>query len=172
MHFQFYILTKRKIHRFIILSITCIVLVFQSINTQAQSIPPFRMQLTNGKNFTAKDVSKTRPVIIIYFAADCSHCRDLITAVLKNSNDFRRAQLILVSFEPLSMVINFEKEFNLKKYPNISCGTETPTFYFKNLFNLVHTPFTALYNKKGMLVKFYKEETPLEDLMEHLNNLK
>jgi thiol-disulfide isomerase/thioredoxin len=161
----------RKITRFIILSITCIVLVFHSINTYAQTIPPFRMQLTNGKNFTAQNVSKTKPVIIIYFAPDCDHCRTLIKAVLKKNSDFKRAQIIMVSFEPLSMVISFEKEFDLKKYPNILCGTELPTFYFKNLFNLVHTPFTALYDKRGKLVVYYKEETPVEDLVLHLKKI-
>src|SRR5665213_4579550 len=79
------------------------------------------MQLTNEKNFTAKNVSQTKPVIIIYFAPDCEHCRNLIKAVLSKSQNFRNAQVILVSFEPLTMIISFEKEFDLKKYPNILC---------------------------------------------------
>ena len=148
-----------------------LLLLTHSKNAVAQTIPPFRMQLTNGKNFTAKNVSQTKPVIIIYFAPDCEHCRNLIKAVLSKSQNFRNAQVILVSFEPLTMIISFEKEFDLKKYPNILCGTETPTFYFKNLFNLVHTPFTALYDKRGKLVISYKEETPVEDLILHLKKL-
>jgi|SRR5665213_284735 len=148
-----------------------LLLLTHSKNAVAQTIPPFRMQLTNEKNFTAKNVSQTKPVIIIYFAPDCEHCRNLIKAVLSKSQNFRNAQVILVSFEPLTMIISFEKEFDLKKYPNILCGTETPTFYFKNLFNLVHTPFTALYDKRGKLVIFYKEETPVDDLILHLKKL-
>jgi thiol-disulfide isomerase/thioredoxin len=148
-----------------------LLLLTHSKNAVAQTIPPFRMQLTNGKNFTAQNVSKTKPVIIIYFAPDCEHCRALIKAVLKKNSDFKKAQIILVSFEPLSMIISFEKEFNLKKYPNFLCGTETPTFYFKSLFNLVHTPFTALYDKRGKLVISYKEETPVDDLILHLKKI-
>ena len=77
----------------------------------------------------------------------------------------------MVSFEPLNMVLNFEKEYHLPAYPNIKCGTEIPTFYFKNLFNLAKTPFTALYNKNGKLIISYKNETPLDDLIKHLNAL-
>ena len=142
-----------------------------SQSAAAQTIPPFRMQLTNGKIFSVQNVSKKTSLIIIYFAPDCEHCQVLIHGLLKRINEFKKAQIILVSFEPLNMVLNFEKEYHLTAYPNIKCGTEIPTFYFKNLFNIAKTPFTALYNKNGKLIISYKNETPLDDLIKHLNAL-
>ena len=151
----------------------CTVVLFLSATqgAAAQTIPPFRMQLTNGKIFSIQNVSKKNPLIIIYFAPDCEHCQVLIHSLLKRINDFKKAQIIMVSFEPLNMVLNFENEYHLPAYPNIKCGTEIPAFYFKNLFNLAKTPFTALYNKKGKLIISYKNETPLDDLIKHLNAL-
>lgn len=160
---------KRRLFVWLIFVFAVAFLFCQSGN--AQTIPPFRMQLTNGKMFTSRDVSKEKPVIIIYFAPDCEHCQALIHSLLKRMNEFKKTQIILVSFEPLSMVTNFEKDYHLPAYRNIKCGTETPTFYFRNLFKLSKTPFTALYNKKGNLIISYKNETPLEDLIDHLKKL-
>src|SRR5579863_2480246 len=140
--------------------------------SRAQTIPTFSMQCTNGHLFTAQDVSKTKPLLIIYFAPDCEHCQKVIHEVLTRINDFRKAQILLVSFEPISMVVTFEKDYHLGQYPNIICGTETPTFFFKDLFHLNKTPFTALYDKKGSLNISYQNETPVNDLVKHLAKLR
>ncbi|MDQ2863182.1 MAG: redoxin domain-containing protein [Bacteroidota bacterium] len=137
----------------------------------AQTIPPFQLQLTNGNAYSYKNVLKTKPLLIIYFAPDCEHCQVLIREVIKKISSFKKAQLLLVSFEPLNMVKTFEKDYHLLNYSNIKCGTEIPTFYFKNLFNLQKTPFTALYNRDGRLIVSYKDETPVNDLIKHLNAL-
>lgn len=60
----------------------------------SQSIPDFMMQLTNGKMFTTKDLSKSKPVIIIYFAPDCEHCQVLIKSLLKKITEFKKPQII------------------------------------------------------------------------------
>lgn len=146
-------------------------LVINFQKASAQAIPPFQMQLTNGNAYSYKNVLKTKPLLIIYFAPDCEHCQVLIREVIKKISSFKKAQLLLVSFEPLNMVKTFEKEYHLLNYSNIKCGTETPTFYFKNLFNLQKTPFTALYNKDSRLIVSYKNETSVDDLIKHLNTL-
>ena len=165
-------MNTRKLFQGIICLFSFIVLLSLSRSAAAQTIPPFRMQLTNGKIFTWQNLSKEKPAVIIYFAPDCEHCQALIHSLLKRINDFKKAQIILVSFEPLSMVINFERDYKLLSYSNIKCGTEIPTFYFKNLFSLSKTPFTALYNKKGKLIISYRNETPVGDLAAHLKNIK
>ena len=162
---------KRRLSGWFIFLFSCILLLALSKSAGAQTIPPFRMQLTNGQIFTSQNLSKEKPALIIYFAPDCEHCQALIHGLLQRIGDFKKAQIILVSFEPLNMVIKFEKDYQLSPYSNIKCGTETPTFYFKNLFNLSKTPFTALYNKKGKLIISYQNETPLNDLVNHLKTL-
>lgn len=163
---------NKKLFRFRFFLFACIILLLsQAGKAHAQSIPPFRIQLTNGKIFTPQNLSKENPLLIIYFAPDCEHCQVLIHSLIKRITDFKKSQIVLVSFEPLRDVIKFEKNYHLSAYSNIKCGTEIPTFYFKNLFNLSKTPFTALYNKKGNLVISYQNETPLDDLMKHLKQL-
>ncbi|MEO6838358.1 MAG: redoxin domain-containing protein, partial [Ginsengibacter sp.] len=88
----------------------------------SQSLPDFKMQLTNGKMFASSELSKSKPVIIIYFAPDCEHCQLLIKNILKRINEFKKSQIILVSFESLQQVSDFEKQYGLKSYPFIKTG--------------------------------------------------
>lgn len=138
----------------------------------SQTIPDFTIQLTNGQLFNSKDLSRNKPVIIIYFAPDCEHCQLLMKNVLKRINEFKKSQIILVSFESLQQVIDFEKQYGLKSYPFIKTGIEKPVFFFRYYYHLENTPFTALYDKHGKYIISYKTQTPVDDLLKHLNSLK
>lgn len=146
-------------------------IIFSSNFATAQSMPSFRMQLTNGTVFSSKNLSHEKPVLIIYFAPDCEHCQVLMNAVFKNIKDFKKAQIVMVTFKPLNEVIAFKKNYQTAKYPNIKVGIETPIFFFRNYFKLQNTPFTALYNKQGKLIASYKNETPVNDLIKRLKAL-
>jgi thiol-disulfide isomerase/thioredoxin len=155
-------------------SLLFVALLFFSFSPGAisQSIPDFTIELTNGNIFTTKDLSKSKPTIIIYFAPDCEHCQALIKEVLKKINSFKNSQIILASFESLQQVSTFEKDYGLKTYPFIKTGIEKPVFFFRYYYHLENTPFTALYDKNGKYIISYQKQTPVDDLIKHLNALK
>ena len=135
-------------------------------------IPAFKMQLSNGKMFSSSELLHQKPVIIIYFAPDCEHCQILMNELFKRINDFKKAQIVMVTFERAIELLGFEKKYETSKYPNIKVGTEIPIFFFKNYYQLEHTPFTALFDKYGKLIVSYKEQTPVDDLIKRLKKLK
>lgn len=139
---------------------------------QASTMPAFKIQLTNGKMFTASQLSSQKPTIIIYFAPDCEHCQVLMNELFKKINDFKTAQLVMVTFEPLKELIGFEKKYQTWKYPNIKVGSEVPVFFFRYLYKVEHTPFTALFNKNRKMIVQYKEQTPVAGLLKNLKTLK
>lgn len=143
-----------------------------SSNAFSQSMPAFKMQLSNGKMFSSAELSSQKPVIIIYFAPDCEHCQILMNELFKKINDFKKAQIVMVTFERTTEVTGFEKKYQTAKYPNIKVGTEVPTFFFRNYYKLEHTPFTALFDKAGKLLVSYKDDTPVADLIKLLKTLK
>ena len=159
------------------LSIWCVVLiVFSSILffskiAEAQSIPSFRMKLTNGQLFSNKDLLPNKPTVLIYFSPDCGHCQILTTEVLKKIDNFKKAQIIMVTFLPVNEVVDFERKYQLAKYPNIKVGIESPALYFKNYYKLENTPFTALFDKHKKLIISYQKETPVGALIKHLKSL-
>lgn len=138
---------------------------------QTSSLPAFKMQLTNGKTFTSAQLNRQKPTVLIYFAPDCEHCQILMNELFKRLNDFNTTQIVMVTFEPLKELFGFEKKYQTWKYPNIKVGSELPVFFFRYLYKLEHTPFTALFNKNGTLVASYKEQTPVNDLVKRIKAL-
>ncbi len=150
-------------------TITVFITAAVFVKLDAQSLPSFTMQLTNGKTIDSKDMLSRKPLLLVYFSPDCEHCQKLIREMLSKIDMFKRTNILLVTFFPLKDAINFERDYNIKSYANISVAKETQPLYLRKYYNLQHTPFTALFNAKGALEISYKDETPIDDLLKHIN---
>ena len=159
-------------NRYAFLIINFLFFIFFYTSAFAQSIPPFKMLLTNGKTFYAKELPQGKPVVIIYFAPDCEHCQTLMNGVFKQINNFKKVEMVMVTFKPLNEVADFEKNYQTYKYSNIIVGTEIPAFFFRLYYHLVNTPFTILFDKQGKYIYSYRKETPIDDLVNRVKMLK
>jgi thioredoxin-related protein len=153
-------------------SIFCVsaILLFPS-RVSSQTIPPFKITLSNNKIFIAADLPKDKPLVLIYFDPDCDHCQKLMTELFKKINSFKKAQMVLVTFKPVTEVAAFEKKHDTRKYANMKVGTEGTLFYLRNYYKLIKMPFTALYDGKGNYIYSYRDETPVDDLIKRLQGL-
>ena len=143
---------------FFILLICLSTAMLSSPGAKSQSIPSFNMVLSNGKVFNSgTDLSKGKPIVLIYFDPDCDHCQILMKELFKKINEFKKAEIILVTFKTISDVGVFEKKYQTRKYPNIKVGTEGTIFYLRNYFQLIKMPFIALYDKKQSLSYSYRQ---------------
>lgn len=139
---------------------------------KAETIPPFKILQTNGRYFSAVDLDKTAPVVLIYFTPDCHHCQILVDGVFKNMAAFRKTQLVLVTFKPLRELQLFERQYNTTAYANVKTGTEGNTFFLRYHYKLTNTPFTAVFNK-GTLVCSYRDiNTPVADIINCVKSLR
>lgn len=142
-----------------------------SAKAVSQTIPPFKMTLSNNKVFNASELPKGKPLILIYFDPECDHCQKLMDELFKKINSFKKAELVLITFKNVSELAPFEKKHNISKYSNIKVGTEGTGFYLRNYYKLMIMPFTALYDKTGNFRFEYRKETPVDDLINRLNSL-
>ena len=154
----------------------CAFIILLSVNCMAQQaiekIPSFRMVLTDGSFFSTDDLKKDRPVILIYFAPDCDHCKALMKEFFKRVDDFRKADVMMITFKPLREVTPFINEYKINQYKNIRVGTEVPVYFIRYHYNLTNTPFTALFNPKGQLICSYRKETSVTDLVARLKSIR
>lgn len=141
-------------------------------NPPSGEIPPFKIMQTNGTFFTAAELPKNKPVVLIYFSPDCEHCQVLLNALFKKIDEFKKTELVLVTFKPLEELAGFEKSYHTNKYPFIKTGTEGETFFLRYFYHIQFTPFTAVYDKTGKLVTSYRKTTPLDDLITQVRKLK
>ena len=146
-------------------------ILFFPLKMNSQTIPPFKMTLSNSKIFNATDLPKEKPLVLIYFDPDCDHCQKLMVELFKKINSFKKAEMVLITFKPVTEVAAFEKKYTTSKYPNMRVGTEGTLFYLRNYYKLVKMPFTALYDSKGNYSYSYRDETPVDDLIKRLKGL-
>lgn len=156
----------------ILMLIAFLLPLFFKANAQAaDQLPAFKMLMTNGKFFSADELQKNKPVVLIYFAPDCEHCQVLMNDFFKKIDAFKNVQVVLITFKPVEEVAAFEKLYQTSQYENIKVGTEGTTFYLRKFYKLQNTPFTALYNKQGKLVYSYRKETYVNDLIQRVKQL-
>jgi len=149
----------------------CFAAMAFSLRVNSQTIPSFKIILSNNKIFNAVDLPKDKPLVLIYFDPDCDHCQKLMTDLFKKINSFKKVQMVLVTFKPVTEVAAFEKKYGTRKYVNMKVGTEGTLFYLRNYYKLIKMPFTALYDKKGNYNYSYRDETQVDDLINRLKNL-
>src|SRR5258705_3595949 len=149
----------------------CFATLSFSLRVNSQTIPSFKITLSNNKTLNAADLPKGRPLVLIYFDPDCDHCQKLMTELFKKINSFKKVQMVLVTFKPITEVAAFEKKYGTRNYPNMKVGTEGTLFYLRNYYKLIKMPFTALYDKKGNYNYSYRDETPVDDLINRLKDL-
>ncbi|HMK18358.1 MAG TPA: redoxin domain-containing protein [Chitinophagaceae bacterium] len=153
-----------------IFSCFAFILFFPS-RMNSQTIPPFKMTLSNNKIFNAADLPKGKPLVLIYFDPDCDHCQKLMADLFKKINSFKKVEMVLITFKSVTEVAAFEKKYTTSKYANMKVGTEGTLFYLKIYYKLVKMPFTVLYDSKGNYSYSYRDETPVDDLIKRLQGL-
>lgn len=139
--------------------------------SQKGKIAPFKIVLADGKTFSAQDLPKGKPVVLIYFSPECEECQKLTETLIKNIDDYWGISFTMVTYLPVESVSQFVVKFNLKKYPNFYVGTEGNSFIVRYYYNVKKFPFVAVYDRNGNLVKIYNTEAEVKELPSKLKNL-
>jgi thioredoxin-related protein len=133
-----------------------------------ENIPPFHILKTDSTYFTPANLKKNQPVMIIYFSPDCSHCQHLMYEMKPKMKQFGNTQIVMVTFMEPSMLIalkNFYRDFDLAKYPNVTVGTEGHTYVVQRYYQVKTTPYIAIYNRNGKLVKAFDKVPSMDELI-------
>jgi thioredoxin-related protein len=133
-----------------------------------ENIPPFHILKTDSTYFTPANLKKNQSVMIIYFSPDCSHCQHLMYEMKPKMKQFGNTQIVMVTFMEPSMLIavkNFYRDFDLAKYPNVTVGTEGHTYVVQRYYQVKTTPYIAIYNRNGKLVKAFDKVPSMDQLI-------
>ena len=133
-----------------------------------ENIPPFHILTKDSVYLTPANLKKGKPVMIIYFAPDCSHCQRLMYEMQPEMSKFKDIQIVMITFTQtslLQMLREFYKDYNFVKYPNIMMGTEYPNYVVQRYYQVANTPYIAIYDHKGKLVQTFAKVPKMEDLI-------
>lgn len=146
--------------------------------TQAQNkpdiehIPHFKILKADSTYFSYTDLKKDKPVMIIYFSPDCSHCQHLMYDLKPELPKLKNVQIVMITFMPmLKGIQTFQRDFDLAKYHNITIGTEGYTYVVQKFYSVQTTPYIAIYDKYGKLFQSYPKVPKIPVLMETLKKV-
>src|SRR4051812_16932959 len=112
---------------------------------------------------TPANLNKRKPVMVIYFEPSCTHCEHLMGELRPKMNQLKNIQVVMITYTKteypyLKLLRDFNKKYNLAKYPNFTVGTEyTPKqdYPVMHYYTIYTTPFIVIYDTKGKVVKSF-----------------
>jgi peroxiredoxin len=125
-------------------------------------LPDMPLVRSDGTRLTARSLSGQ--VILVFFLPDCDHCQREARQISNNLNYFKNYSLYFVSTAPLPEQEKFGREYNLAGQPNVSFAQASPEELYKH-FGLFPTPTVYIYREGGRLVKIFRDETPVEQII-------
>lgn len=158
----------------LVITVLCIRAQDTTNNKAIQNIPPFKILKADSTWFTKANLKKNKPVMIIYFAPDCSHCQHLMYDMKPKMKEFNHVQIVMITFTDfgmLKMLKNFNRDFDLAKYKNLTVGTEGRTYVVQRYYQVRTTPYIAIYDRTGKLVKAYEKAPSMKELEETIKKV-
>ena len=135
-------------------------------------IPPYHILTTDSVYVTPADLKKNKPVMVIYFSPDCSHCQHLMYDMKPELDKLKGVQIVMITFvNQLKAIQVFKRDFDLAKYHNITIGTEGYTYVVQRYYNVKTTPYIAIYDKTGKLFQAYDKVPKIPVLMETIKKV-
>ncbi len=107
------------------------------------------------------------PTVVMYFNPDCEHCQYEAEQLPRHPTLLKKAQVWLLSTEPLPRLQTFAKRYRLDTLPHVSVAHIEARVAFDSLgFRMV--PHLLVYGADGRLKKEFKGETRWEAVEEAL----
>jgi thiol-disulfide isomerase/thioredoxin len=131
------------------------------------NLPPFEILQSDSSLFTRENLSKKKPVIIMYFSPDCGHCQHQTQYMIEEMEAFKSFEIVMTTYQPWHMMKQFYQDYRLRQYPNIHLGRDTK-FFFPPFFKIANLPFIALYDRKHQLVMAREGNITIEKLQKEM----
>ena len=131
-------------------------------------IPTFSIQVPDSTWFFNTDLVKKKPVLILYFSPDCGHCQLELEHIIGKMNELKKLQIVMITSRSFQDMSDFCVRYKTNKFPTITIGRD-PAYNITRFYKVEFTPFSALYNKKGKLVKVYRTGIDMEELVKLVN---
>lgn len=128
------------------------------------AIPPFTIQTPDSSWFGKENLTTNKPTLILYFSPDCGHCQLETEEVIGKMKELDNLQIVMITSRPFEDMANFASHYKISRFPTIKIGTD-PSRMVTQFYDVKFTPFSALYNKKGKLIKVYEQGINMPELV-------
>jgi cytochrome oxidase Cu insertion factor (SCO1/SenC/PrrC family) len=128
------------------------------------TIPAFSIQTPDSSWFRKANLRSGKPTLILYFSPDCGHCQLETEEVLSKMRELSNLQIVMITSRPFTDMVNFAEKYKINRFSSIKIGTD-PSRMVTQFYDVKFTPFSAVYNSNGKLVKVYEKGIDMPELI-------
>ena len=131
------------------------------------TLPEFTVYKAPDSSLFSRDDLQKKPTVFILFSPDCEHCQHETAELIKNIDQFKKVQILMVTYMPYDSMMAFYRHYNIAAYPNIIMARDSK-YILPIFFDLKQLPSIFIYNKKGKLKKAFSGSTEIKSIIEEL----
>lgn len=136
-------------------------------NEKLQILPKLTLLTIDSTDFDNSKIRSNKPSVLIYFNSECQFCQQGAKEIKKNITNFKDANLLMISTEPLSKISAFAKDYNLTNDSQVQFLHINEEDIF-DTFGAVSVPSIFIYGTDQKLIKHYKGETKIEAILQYI----
>jgi len=135
------------------------------------TLPAFNIKLMDSATiFNTYNIPEGKPIAIMLFSPDCSHCKRTIKSLIKGMDSIKDIQFYLVTgFHDYAAIRAFYEEHHLSRYENIKVVGRDYEYFFIDYYKTKFVPDIALYDAHKKLVKLIEGETTASEVYKYIH---
>ncbi len=134
---------------------------------QNTNIPLFTLEQTNKTFFSSAKLKKTLPTIIMFFSPGCDHCVHQFEDFVKGMNSLKNTQIVMATYQPIEELAEFNKKYQVAKYPNIVTGRDV-NYFLPPFYHVTNFPYFAFYDNTGKFKSVHEGNLSVENILKRL----
>ena len=128
------------------------------------TLPPLQLMLGDSTKYTKGDLPRKKPVLLMLFSPDCSHCQHTAEELLQLKNEIKGIHIVMATLHTLDKMNEFVAKYRLNELPNVVVGRDM-YYLMPSYYNIKNLPYLAFYNKKGELIKGFEGSMSVEKIL-------
>jgi thioredoxin-related protein len=130
------------------------------------TLPPLQLLLgDSATKYTKESIPKKKPVFIMLFSPDCSHCQHTAEEMIAHKEELKDLHIIMSTMHTVTQMNEFVQKYELNQLPNLTVGKDI-YYILSGFYNIKHLPYMAFYNKKGALISTFEGGLPISKVLE------
>ena len=133
--------------------------------SRVSDLPPLPLTDLNGQRLMVNNLrGKT---VLVLFQPECEDCQREAVQIQENLQAFKDYAIYFVSNAALPQQAMFAEHYKLNGYPNVHFA-QTSIDDIINTLGPTPAPSVFIYSAQGRLVKAFKGETDIQQILSHL----
>lgn len=134
------------------------------------TLPPVQLLLGDSATVYKKEnFPKKKPVLIMIFSPECSHCQHTAEELVKNKEGIKNFSIVMATLHPIYQMNEFVKTYKLNTLNNVVVGKDVH-FILPSFYKLSNLPYLAFYDRKGNLIKTFEGSMTMAAIINTFKN--